>query len=173
MTQREATTRHHLIIKKLRTSKRATFAEIANYLSLESEIQGYDFNISKRTFQRDVTDIGSVYGIYITYDFSGKFYFIEEEFDPEVNDRLFEALDVYNALKVNEQNKQHIFFEKRQAQGTEHLYGLLHAIKNRFYISFVYQKYYSDHFSPRTVPIFIFSIFANLLKSDANYLYSY
>jgi len=151
MTQREATTRHHLIIKKLRTTKRVTFVEIADYLSRESEIQGYDFNISKRTFQRDVKDIGSIYGIYIEYDFSGKFYFIEEEFEPEIYNRLFEALDVYNALKVNEQNKQHICFEKRQAQGTEHLYGLLHAIKNHFIISFAYQKYYSDHVSQRTV----------------------
>ena len=151
MTQREATTRYHLIIKKLRTSKRVTFAEISDYLSRESEIQGYDFNISKRTFQRDVKDIASIYGIYIEYDFSGKFYFIEEEFEPEINDRLFEALDVYNALKVSEQNKQHIYFEKRQAQGTEHLYSLLHTIKNRFIVSFDYQKYYCDHVLPRTV----------------------
>jgi len=143
MTQREATTRHHLIIKKLRTNRRVTFAEIEDYLSRESEIQGYDFNISKRTFQRDVADIASIYGIYIEYDFSGKFYFIEEEFNKEINDRLFEALDVYNALKVNEQNNQHIYFEKRKAKGTEHLYGLLHAIKNRFYISFAYGNFIS------------------------------
>jgi predicted DNA-binding transcriptional regulator YafY len=151
MTLREATIRQHLIIKKLRTAKRVTFAEIADYLSRESEIQGYDFNISKRTFQRDVKDIASIYGIYIEFDFSGKFFFIEEEFEPEINDRIFEALDVYSALKVSEQNKQHIHFEKRQSQGTEHLYGLLHAIKNRFNISFDYQKYYKDHASQRTV----------------------
>ena len=151
MSQREATTRHHLIVKKLRTTKRATFAEIADYLSRESEIQDYDFNISKRTFQRDVVDIGSIYGIYIRYDFSGKFYYIKEEFEPEINDRLFEAFDVYNALKVNEQNKQYIYLEKRQTQGTEHLYGLLHAVKNRLQVSFTYRKYYKNHPEQRTV----------------------
>ena len=151
MSQRESTTRHHLIIKKLRTTQRATFVEITDYLTLESEIQGSSFNTSKRTFQRDVTDIASIYGIYIKYNFSGKFYYIEDEFEPEVNDRLFEAFDVYNALKVKEQNKQYIYPEKRHAQGTEHLYGLLHAIKNHLQVSFIYQKYYRENSQQRTV----------------------
>ena len=151
MSQRETTTRHHLIIKKLRSSKRATFTEIANYLSRESAIRDCDFNISKRTFQRDVDEIGSIYGIYIEYDFSGKSYYIDEEIEPEFSDRFFEAFDVYNALKISEQNKDHIYPEKRQTQGTEHLYGLLHSIKNLLQVSFTYQKYYTDHPEKRTV----------------------
>jgi predicted DNA-binding transcriptional regulator YafY len=151
MSQRTHTTRHHLIINKLRRVKRATFKEIADYLSIESEIQDYDFNISKRTFQRDVNEIGSIYGIYIKYDQCGKFWFIEEEFEAEYNDRFFEAFDVYHALKVNERNKRHIYLEKRQAQGTEHLYGLLHGIKNRQQVSFSYQKFYTEHPEQRTV----------------------
>ena len=151
MSKRESIARHHLIIKKLRSAKRVTFAEITDYLLRESEIQGSNFNISQRTFQRDIVEIGSVYGIYIKFDFSGKFYFIEEEFDEEINDRLFEAFDIYNALKVNEQNQQYIYLEKRQAQGTEHLFGLLHAMKNNVQVSFDYQKYHCSHVSPRTV----------------------
>ena len=151
MSQRETIARHHLIIKKLRTSKRADFDEISDYLKRESEIQSYNFNISLRTFQRDIADIGSIYGIYIKYNFSEKIYFIEEEFDAEINDRMFEAFDVYNALQVKEQNKQNIYLDKRQTLGTENLYGLLHAIKNRLQISFSYQKYYKDHPEQRTV----------------------
>jgi predicted DNA-binding transcriptional regulator YafY len=151
MSQRETAIRHNLIINKLHRDKRATFNEIADYLYRESSIQHYDFNISKRTFQRDVAEIGSIYGIYIKYDASGKFWFIEEEFDAEYNDRFFEAFDVYHALKVNERNKQYIYLEKRQAQGTEHLYGLLHGIKNRLQVSFSYQKYYTDTPEQRTV----------------------
>jgi predicted DNA-binding transcriptional regulator YafY len=102
MSQIESTKRHFLIIKKLRQAKRATFAEIADYLNRETELDGYyDFNISKRTFARDLEDIGTAFGIYIKYDFSGKFYFIEEDFEPEVSDRMFEAFGVYNALNVN------------------------------------------------------------------------
>ncbi|MCL2436200.1 MAG: WYL domain-containing protein [Lentimicrobiaceae bacterium] len=151
MSQRATTTRHHLIINKLRRYKQATYNEIADYLAQESELQHYDFNISKRTFQRDVLEIESIYGITIKYNFSEKFYYIDEEFEPLYSDRFFEAFDIYNALKVNERNKQHIYLEKRQTQGTEHLYGLLHAINNCLQISFSYQKFYTDHLDQRTV----------------------
>jgi predicted DNA-binding transcriptional regulator YafY len=152
MSKLESTKRHILIIKKLRQAKRATFAEIADYLAKESELDGYyDFNVSKRTFQRDVEDIGTLYGIYIKFNFSGMYYFIEEEFEPEVSDRMFEAFDVYHALNVKEQMSQFIYLEQRRPRGTEHLYGLLHAIKNRNRIQFEYHKYYKDHSENRTV----------------------
>jgi predicted DNA-binding transcriptional regulator YafY len=151
MSQRETTTRHHLIIKKLRSNKRVTFEEIADYLKWQSEFQLYDFNISKRTFQRDVIEIGSIYGVYIKFDFSGRFYYIEEDFEDEYDDRFFEAFDVFNALKVNERNKSHIYLEKRQMQGTEHLFGLLHAIKNRLQVSFTYHKFDMENSLQRTV----------------------
>jgi predicted DNA-binding transcriptional regulator YafY len=152
MSKLESTKRHILIIKKLRQAKQVTFAEIADYLAKESELDGYyDFNVSKRTFQRDVEDIATLYGIYIKFNFSGKYYYIEEEFEPEVSDRMFEAFDVYHALNVKEQMSQFIYLEQRRPQGTEHLYGLLHAIKNRNRIQFEYQKYYKDHSENRTV----------------------
>jgi len=150
MSQRQAITRHHLIINKLRRAKHATFEDIANYLSRESELDN-DFNISKRTFQRDIEDIASIYGIIIKYDFSGKYYYIYHEFDPKYNDRFFEAFDVYHALKINERNKQYIYLENRQTQGTENIYGLLHAIKNRLIVTFSYQKFYTNHPEQRTV----------------------
>ena len=150
MSQRQTTTRHHLIINKLRRTKGATFKEIADYLSRESEL-GNDFNISIRTFQRDVEDIAEVYQMIIKYDHSRKVYYIDDELDSKHYDRFFEAFDVYHALKVNERTKEHIYLENRQTQGTEHLYGLLHAIKNRLQISFSYQKYYKEHAENRTV----------------------
>ena len=149
MSQRQTTIRQQLIINKLRRSS-ATFDEIADYLSRESELDN-DFNISKRTFQRDVNEIESIYGLKISYNPSGKFYFIDYEMNPKYNERLFEAFDVYHALKVNERIKEYIYLENRQAQGTEHLYELLHAIKNRLQISFSYQKYYKEHAENRTV----------------------
>ena len=151
MSKREATKRYMLIRNKLRTSKGATFREIANYLSRQSELDGDNFNISKRTFQRDINDMGSIYGIYIKYDFSQKVYYIEDDFDQEANDRFFEAFELFNALKMNEQNRQFIHLEKRQAAGTEYLYALLHAIKNRLQVSFSYQKYYRKQPEQRIV----------------------
>jgi predicted DNA-binding transcriptional regulator YafY len=68
-----------------------------------------------------------------------------------MSDRFFEAFDVYNALRVSERNKKYIYLEKRQTQGTKHLYGLLHGIKKRFQISFSYQKNYTDTPEQQTV----------------------
>jgi len=151
MSQRETTTRHHLIMNKLRRTKRVTFEEIANYLQRESKLQGYNFNISIRTFQRDIREIASIYGICIKFDFSEKYYYIDDEFKSEMNERFFEAFDVYNALRVSERNKKYVYLEKRRTQGTEHFYDLLLSIKNRFQISFSYQKFYTDSFNQHTV----------------------
>jgi predicted DNA-binding transcriptional regulator YafY len=151
MSQRQTTLRHNLIINKLRKQKRATFAEICDYLDRESDIRGEDLGISKRTFTRDISEIGEIYGIYIKYDFSARNYFIEEEFDTEIDNRRLEALDVFNALKVKERQAEHIFLDSRQASGAEHLYGLLHAINNRLKITFDYQAYYHGEASERLV----------------------
>jgi len=69
MSKRESIARYNLVIKKLRKHP-ASFAEISDYLSLESELQDYNFNVSKRTFQRDLEDIRSLYNIDIQFDFS-------------------------------------------------------------------------------------------------------
>ena len=151
MSKREVTTRQILIIKKLHRVKQATFDEIADHLEIESDIHGYNFNITQRTFQRDIRDIDSIYGIEIKYDKSEKSYFIKEELEPEINERLFEAFNVYNMLKMNEQNREYISLEKRQAQGTEHLFTLLNAIKKRLQVNFSYQKFYREKPEFRTV----------------------
>lgn len=153
--------RYNLIIKKIRTAKHVTLEDINDYLEEESSLQGYDFTISSRTFARDVEDIGAIYGIYIKYDRSGKFYFIEEEFEPELNDRLLEAFDMYHALKIQEQQWPYIHLEKRRPQGTEHLYDLLPAIKKRRHITFSYQKYYRDSPESRTVAPLVLKEFKN------------
>ena len=64
MSKREAINRYSLIIQRLRKTP-ATFNEISEYLSNESEIQEYNFNISKRTLKRDLEDIFSLYKIEI------------------------------------------------------------------------------------------------------------
>ena len=162
MSQREVAKRHMLIRNKLlRTSKGATFAEIADYLSRQSELDGDNFNISKRTFLRDIKEIYEIYGIDIQFDRSQKVYYIENDFDKEANNRFFEAFELFNALKMNEQNRQYIHLEKRQASGTEHLYLLLHAIKNRLQVSFSYQKYYMEKPEQRVVNPLILKEFKN------------
>jgi predicted DNA-binding transcriptional regulator YafY len=160
MSKRESIARYNLIIKKLR-KRPATFAEIEEYLALESEIQAYNFNISKRTFQRDRDDIRSLYNIDILFDFSKKVYYIDFDEQPEANERILEAFDTFNALNLTDRLSKHIHFEKRKPQGTEHLYGILHAIKNQIQIKFVYQKYWEDELTERLVEPYALKEFKN------------
>lgn len=168
MSKRESISRYSLIIKKLRKHP-ATFSEIADYLAFESELQEYNFNVSKRTFQRDLEDIRSIYNIDIQYDFSKKVYFIDFEQQPEVNERILEAFDTFNALNITDRLSNYIHFEKRKPQGTENLYGLLHSIKNQVQIMFSYQKYWEDKITTRNVEPYALKEFKNrwyLLAND-------
>jgi len=160
MSKKEAIARYNLIIKKLR-KRPASFAEIAEYLALESELQGYDFNISKRTFQRDLQDIRSIYNMDIQYDSSKKAYFIDFEDSSEINERILEAFDTFNALNLSDRLSDFIHFEKRKPQGTENLYGLLQAIKNKVQIEFNYQKFWDDEESERQAAPYALKEFRN------------
>ena len=160
MSKREAISRYNLIIKKLRKQP-ASFAEISDYLSFESELQDYNFVVSKRTFQRDLVDIRSVYNIDIQYDTSRKVYFIDYDDQPEVSERILEAFDTFNALNLTDRLSSHIHFDNRKPRGTEHLYGLLHAIRNCLQVGFVYEKYLDDEISERMVDPYALKEFRN------------
>ena len=135
--------RYILIIKALRR-RPVNFDEISNFLGLESEIQGYDLTVSKRTFQRDLNDIRSIFNIHIQYDSSGHVYFIEDDQQSAFNNRLMEAFDVFNALNIADRLSDRVHFEKQRPRGTENLYGLLHAINNQFKVIFYYNKYWEE-----------------------------
>ncbi|MDR2972533.1 MAG: WYL domain-containing protein [Bacteroidales bacterium] len=150
MTQLESLTRHILIVKKLRKSKRATFKEINNYLKDESIDQELNLSCSTRTFQRDIKVIFNIFGITIKCG-QDRLYFIESEIDTDINERLIEAFEVVNALKFTEQNRKHIYLEKRTTSGTEHLALLFKAIKKKHIVSFNYFKSYEGEITKKIV----------------------
>ena len=150
MSQRTTILRYHLIINKVRNS-RPDFDELLDYLEYQSELQEYDFSISKRTLQRDLNDIRSIFRIDIKYNFKLKHYYIEDESRDEEQTRIFEAMDVFNALNVTDSLSSHIHFEQREPRGTEHLMGLLHAIKNHKVTEFDHRKYFDNPPTERRV----------------------
>jgi predicted DNA-binding transcriptional regulator YafY len=151
MSKRESITRYNLIIKKLRNAP-ASFEEILHYLKIESDIQSYDFVVSKRTFQRDLEDIRSIYNIDIRYSTGeGKYYIANRDDEQGITDRILEAFDVFNALNITDRLSGYIHFNKRRALGTEHLYGILHAIRNKRQITFTYEKFLDGNISKRSV----------------------
>ena len=170
MAQRDTFGRYSLIINRLR-KKPSTFQEISDYLKLESEIQSYRYEISKRTFQRDIQDIYSLYNIEIKYDSSLKAYKIVLNDEPETGMRILEAFDTFNALNISERLSDYVHFEKRRPAGTENLFGLLHAIRNRVQIKFEYHKFWEDQISQRTVEPYALKEFKNrwyILAKDTN-----
>jgi predicted DNA-binding transcriptional regulator YafY len=170
MTKRESVARYNLIITKIKRQP-CSFDEIEDYLDRESEIQGYDFRISKRTFQRDLADIRSIYNIDIRFDYGRKVYFIEQEQSSEISERLMEAFDTFNALNVRENLAQYIHLEKRRPQGTENLYGLLHAIRNQIEVEFIHHKFWEEKPTIRLVQPYALKEFRNrwyIMGKDLN-----
>jgi len=168
MTKRESVLRYIHIMNKLRKGA-ANFEQIDTYLLQQSELQGGNFNMSKRQFQRDLKDIESIFEVEIGFDFKLKVYAINQDETSEVSQRRMEALDVFNALKIGESSSMSIHFEKRKPKGTENFHGLLHAINNKLQISFTYQKYWEDAITHRTVEPYALKEFRNrwyLLAND-------
>jgi predicted DNA-binding transcriptional regulator YafY len=107
---------------------------------------------SKRTLQRDIREIRNLHGVDIEYSAREKGYFINQSEAENLNfERRMEAFDLFNALSLAEDLAPYIHLENRRPQGTENLYGLLHAIKNGYQIRFSYQKFWEGKASQRTV----------------------
>jgi proteasome accessory factor B len=152
MSKQESNHRQHLIINLLR-NKPSTFEEINQHLKIKSELDEKNYEISVRTFQRDMKEIASNYNIEIKYNRSAQTYEIILDENDEYSERLMETFDMYNALNLSKSLSKHLLLEKRKPLGLEHLHGILHAIKNRHQIEFTYEKYweYEDHKSKRIV----------------------
>jgi predicted DNA-binding transcriptional regulator YafY len=150
MSKREFIARYGLIINKLRKGQ-ATFNEIDEYLKYQSEIDEYNYRVSKRTFQRDLVEIQSLFGVEIAFDYRNKVYRINLDEHEEIGERVLEAFDTINALNASERISNFIHFEKRRPQGTENFNGLLHAIRNNHVIKFTYCKYWDNNISQRMV----------------------
>ncbi|MBK7712807.1 MAG: WYL domain-containing protein [Bacteroidales bacterium] len=168
MSRRETLSRYNIIIKKLRRSP-AAYREISEALRKESELQDYYFAVSQRTFQRDLIEIRSIYDIDIKYDFSRKVYFVESDQQSEANQKIMEAFDTFSALNLTDRLSDFIYFEKRRPLGTENLYGLIQAIKNRLTISFRYHKFQDDSITGRNAEPYALKEFKNrwyLLAND-------
>ncbi len=150
MSRQEGIQRHRFIIHQL--SKRpSSFEDIQNFLRLQETLSEDKLTCSIRTFQRDMKEIDENYKIVIKCDKSQNLYFIAEDGREAQSERLMETFDLFNAIKMGNSFGNHLIFENRNALGTEHMHGLLHAIKNRFEISFSYKKFEDASVSERIV----------------------
>ena len=144
MAKQDYLFRYLAIINLLRKSKEATFREIRDYLQSETEMRDRPCTFSIRTFQRDCSEIRSILGIDIQYNFSTKVYYILEDQECDLNFRILEYMEDIRWLKGLKDVNGYMFFEKREAVGTQYFHDLLHAIKKRIVIRLTHQKYGYD-----------------------------
>lgn len=143
MSKKQFIKRHHLIINKLRSNP-CSFKDLQEHLEKHSIDEEENYRISKRTFERDVAEIRSIYKIKIEYNRSQNVYQISEDADEVKTDRLIESIQIFNALSISDSVSNQIIIEKRKPLGTENMHGLLHAIKNRFQVQFTHEKFWKE-----------------------------
>ena len=145
----------------------STYEELQSYIEnqfdyLQMQDDNLQIGFSKRTLQRDIKEIRNVFGIDIEYSKSQKGYFISQNENENMNfQRMMEAFDMFNSLNLAQDLTPFIHLEKRRPQGTENLYGLLHAIKNRLQIKFTYQKFWEEELIQRFVEPYALKEFKN------------
>ena len=150
MSKRGYISRYMLIVKKLKAKPYSTYEELKAYIDREFEhLQMQDdalsIGFSKRTLQRDLKEIRNLFGVDIEFSKRNKGYFIDQDERENMNfQRMMEAFDVFHSLSLSHDFAPYIHLEKRRPQGSENLYGLIHAIKNSVEIKFDYQKFWED-----------------------------
>lgn len=148
MSKRAYISRYQLLLKKLKQKPYSTYEELQSYIDNQLEYlytrdEDLNMGFSKRTLQRDIKEIRELFDTHIEYSKSEKGYYISESGAGNAHfERMMEAFDLFNSLNIAGDLSPFIHLEKRRPQGTENLYGLLHAIKNRFQIKFSYQKFW-------------------------------
>lgn len=167
MSKRAYITRYQLILNKLKSKPYCTLEEIQQFVTRQLEYrQEQDdtlkIGFSSRTFQRDIREIRSSFGVDIEYSKKEKGYYIHSgDMDTLNFERRMEAFDTFNALNLTRDLSAYIILEKRRPQGTEQIYSLLHAIKNRRQIEFSYHKFIDEEAGKRSVHPFALKEFSN------------
>lgn len=140
------------ILCRLKRDQKATFAQIQCYLSDMSILTGEDYNISIRTFQRDLETIRELFLIDVRYSRGEGTYAISEEFANDIlSERLVESLEVFHSLKMMDNLRGIFHFETRPPLGTHHLSRMITAIKNKRTVTLLYNKNWENNYSERVI----------------------
>lgn len=167
MSKRGYLSRYMLIVKKLKAKPYSSYEDIQNYLDtrldyMQIQDESLNMGFSKRTLQRDIREIYQIFGIQIEYSKASKGYFISEnEVENNNFQRMMEAFDMFNSLNLAQDLTPFIQLEKRKPQGTENLYGILHAIKNHLQVKFSYEKFWEEVITSRLTEPYALKEFKN------------
>jgi predicted DNA-binding transcriptional regulator YafY len=141
MSKKHFIKRHLLILERLRKNP-CTFKELQAFIKKRFSYEGEEYEILKRTFERDVKEILSIYGVEIKFNRREKVYEIVQESNEGKTNRLMESYQMYNALSMSDKVSNHMILGKRKPLGAENMYGLLHAIQKQVEVSLMYEKFW-------------------------------
>ena len=153
MSKRAYFLRYLNIINKLKAKPYSSYDEIKSHIDKQLDFTQDDnlqIGFSKRTLQRDINEIRDMFGLDIEYSKQEKGYFISYN-ENNNTQRIIETYELLNSLNLAKDLSPYVYLEKHRPQGTEHLNGLLNAIKNNLQIKFTYQKFWEDESSKRHV----------------------
>ena len=145
--------RYLYVIDRLR-SRPCSFSALQDHVMSKLEQDDIDttFEYAIRTFERDKKDITALFGIVIQYNRKDKTYAIdEEEIEDQSVTRMIDAFSIHHALQKGNKLSPSVFLEKRKSLGTEHIYGIIHAIQNLYLLQFTHQKHWEDFSTQREV----------------------
>ncbi|MGY6521309.1 MAG: helix-turn-helix transcriptional regulator [Mongoliitalea sp.] len=136
-------------IIKLAKRKAFDWETLDRHLERKEEELDHKLRISKRTFSRDLTEIASLFGIDISFDFKTGLYSIVPEDSSEENTQLLEAFDMLQVFGQQRKTPSYLLFEQRKAKGTEHLTPILAAIQKQKLLQIHYEKYWMGQLQDR------------------------
>lgn len=177
MSKKAFVSRYFLIINKLRKDRRATYQELEEHITrqleyLRTDDPDLEIGFSKRTLQRDIREIRDLFGIDIICKTPGYEYQIEETSVENMNyQQVQESFDLMNALSISQEVSSFVFPENKLPKGTEHLYGLIHAIRNQLEITFTHRKYWEESGTDKKVAPYMMKEFKGrwyLIGYDTN-----
>ncbi len=178
MSKRGYISRYLIIVKKIQSKPYCSFDDIRDHIEnqiqyLQLEDDPLSMGMSKRTFQRDIQDIRKLFGVDIEYSALRKGYFIRQNENESMNfQKVIESFELFDSLKLANDVSRYISIEKKSNTGLENIYGLLHAIRNRFKLEIYYQKFWSDSSELRKVEPLALKEFKNrwyLIAFDSGY----
>ena len=157
MSKRGYISRYLLIVRKIKQKPYCTYEELKSYLDHQLEFLKMQDDLlavgfSQRTLQRDLREIRNLFGIDIEFSRGeGGYYIVNDEGENMNFQRILESFDLFNSLQIAQDLRHFIHIEQQKPGGTEHLYGLLHAIKNRYRTTFTYNSFQGETITSRRV----------------------
>ena len=150
MPNKSAIARYLLIAKSIREDNAISLEELQRRYKREVEMPLGDGELgtdefSKRTLQRDLKAIRSLFGIDIGFDRKRKGYcLITKTSNALYFERMMEAFDMIRIFQAKPLYNEVLFPEVRKANGSEHLHLLMHCANNFCQVRFQHQKYDED-----------------------------